>query len=86
MFRWFVGQVLTVLSKCFLDYFKKMQTWLAKVDLGKLLSDEESVRARFRIRWVDEVARAKANTLQRFEDGEIEGLVNTRESPFPHCR
>ena len=60
-----------------LDYFGKMQRWLANVDLGKPLSDEEEARSRFGIGWAEESARAEAEAHQDFEDEEIEDLVDT---------
>ena len=67
------------------DYFAWMQGWMATVDLVELPGDEEQAWARFRIGWLDETARAKAEAFQDFEDEEIEGLVDTHTSPVPHC-
>ena len=39
------------------DYFGKMMEWLADVDLGKPLSDEEEARSWFGIGWAEEVVR-----------------------------
>ena len=61
-----------------------MQEWIAKVDLGEPPSDEEQAQARFGIGWLDEAARAEAEAIQDFKDEEIEGLVDTHDSPVPH--
>ena len=39
-----------------------MSAWLANVDLGEPLSDEEEARSRFGIGWAEEAARAEAHT------------------------
>ena len=67
------------------DYFEKISAWLANVDLGKPLSDEEEAQSQFGIGWAEEVVRAEAKAIQDFEDEEIEGLVDTHTSPVPHC-
>ena len=46
--------------------------WLADVDLGKPLSDEEEARSCFGIVWAEEVARAEAEAHQDFEDEEVD--------------
>ena len=67
------------------DYFGKMLAWLANVNLGEPPSDEEEAQSRFGIGWAEEVARAEAVAHQDFEDEEIEGLVDTHDSPVPRC-
>ena len=67
------------------NYFGKMQQWLANVDLGKPLSDEEEARSRFGIGWAEEAARVEAEAHQDFKDEEIEGLVDTHTSSVPRC-
>ena len=62
-----------------------MSEWLANVDLGKPLSDEETAWSRFGIGWAEEAARAEAEAHQDFKDEEIEGLVDTHTSPMPRC-
>ena len=61
-----------------------MSEWLANVDLGKPLSDEEEAHSWF-IGWAEEAVRAEAEVHQDFEDEEIKGLVDTHTSPVPHC-
>ena len=58
-----------------------MVGWLADVDLGKPPSDEEEARSRFGIGWA-----AEAEAIQDLKDEEIKGLVDTHDSPIPHCR
>ena len=67
------------------DYFRKMSEWLANVDLGEPLSDEEKAQSQFGIGWAEEAARAEAEACQDFEDREIEDLVDTHSSPVPRC-
>ena len=67
------------------NYFGKMSAWLANVNLGKPPSDEEEARSRFGIGWAEEVARAEVEAHQDFKDEEIEGLVDTHDSPVPRC-
>ena len=62
-----------------------MVEWLANVDLGEPLSDEEKAQSQFGIGWAEEAARAEAKAYQDFEDEEIEGLVDTHSSPVPRC-
>ena len=68
------------------DYIGKMLEWLANINLGKPPSDEEEAWGRFGIRWAEEVLWAEAEAWQDFKDEEIKGLVNTHDSPVPHCR
>ena len=66
-------------------HFAKMSEWLANVDLGKPPSDAEDARNRFGIGWTKEAVRAEAEAHQDFEDEEIEGLIDTHNSPVPRC-
>ena len=67
------------------DYFGKMSAWLADVNLGKPLNDEEEAQSQFGIGWAEEAARAEAEAHQDFKDEEIKGLVDTHSSPVPRC-
>ena len=67
------------------NYFRKMVEWLANVDLGEPLSDEEKAQSRFGIGWAEEALRAEAKAHQNFKDEEIKGLVDTHDYPVPHC-
>ena len=58
--------------------------WLADVDLGEPLSDEEKAQGRFRIGWSSEEERAKVNAYEDEEAGEIDGLLRTHEWKPPH--
>ena len=62
-----------------------MSERLANVDLGKPPSDEEEAQGRFGIGWAEEASQAEAETWQDFKDEEIEGLVDTHDSPVPWC-
>ena len=67
------------------DYVGKMLEQLANVDLGKPPSDEEEAQGRFGIGWVEEVSWAEAEAWQDFKDEEVKDLVDTHNSPVPHC-
>ena len=62
-----------------------MMEWLANFNLGKPPSDEEEAQGRFGIGWAEEVSQAEAEAWQDFKDEEIRGLVDTHNSPVPHC-
>ena len=59
--------------------------WLANVNLGEPLSDEEKARSQFGTGWAEEAARAEAEAHQDFEDEEIKGLIDTHSSLVPRC-